>query len=80
MSLSYSYQHAAAMLFTLPKISPPPPPNHHHHPFSALDMAQTVEGAYFRICAICLEYISPPTTYNRYLYFLELFAIYVALT
>ena len=37
-----------------PKISPPPP-------FSALDMAQTGEGAYFRICATRLEYnISPP--------------------
>jgi hypothetical protein len=35
----------------LPKISPP---------FSAVDMSQTGEGAYIRICATHLEYKPPP--------------------
>ena len=38
---------------------PYPPKNKPPLPFSAVDMAQTREGAYFRICAMHLEYISP---------------------
>ena len=37
----------------LPKISPPP------RLFSAVDLAQTGEGADFRICAMHLEYKPP---------------------
>jgi ankyrin repeat protein len=62
--LSFSHLLYAACLFfcalyyllyycILPRISPPPP-------FSAVDMAQSGEGACIRICATHLEYKPPP--------------------
>ena len=51
----------------VPKISPPP--------FSAVDMAQTGEGAYFRICATRLEYKPPPADSFAY----RLFSAYTML-
>ena len=46
-----------------------------HPPFSAEDMAQTGEGAYFRICATRLEYKPPPADSFAY----NLFSAYITL-